>query len=116
MPVWALVIKHWKLALSVVGLLAAFISGYNLASSKWQDKYDRREIEIERQVAIEQDRQYQANQRAKELEQARIEEIRRLNGQLDVIYEENLNEASVDPNRDAIGISLDGVQRLDRIK
>jgi hypothetical protein len=115
-PVWALVIKHWKLAVSVVGLLAAFIGGYNLASSKWQDKYDRREIEIERQVAIEEDRQYQANQRAKEIEQRRIEEIQRLKGQLDVIYEDNLNEANVDPDRDRIGISIDGVQRLDRIK
>lgn len=113
---WLSLLKYWKLALGVVGLLVAFIGGYNFASSQWQTKYDKREIEIERQVAIEEDRQYQANQRAKEIERKRIEEIQRLKDQLDVIYEVNLDEANVDPDRDRIGISIDGVQRLDRIK
>lgn len=116
MPFWlGPIIANWKLFL-VGGLIAgAFLLGWNISSSNWEKKYNVREREIAQATAIESDRQYLANERAKEIERKRIETIRNLELELDRVYKEIINEADTNPDRDSIGLSLGGVQRLNRI-
>jgi hypothetical protein len=97
-------------------VLAAFTFGYSTASNSWSKKYDAREREIAQQVAIEQDRQWRANERAKQLETEIIEKLQDRERQLQLLLKDNANEANNDPNRDTIGISVDGVLRIDSIK
>lgn len=110
------ILRNWKLFVAIVGILGAFVFGYNLASDKWENKYNEREVQIATETAKEQDRQYRANERAKELEQKRIETIRDLESELNEINERNSEEAAADPDRDRIGVNADGVLRLNRIK
>lgn len=116
MPLWlGPIISNWKLFL-VGGLIAgAFLLGWNISSSNWEKKYNVREREIAQATAIESDRQYLANERAKEIERKRIETIRNLELELDRVYKEIINEADTNPDRDSIGLSSSGVQRLNRI-
>lgn len=90
--------------------------GYSTASTKWELKYNTRELELARELAIEQDRQYQANQRAKELEARMINELQAREQELERLISENNKAASEDVNRDNIGLSRDSVQRLNQIK
>lgn len=93
-----------------------YYQGYSSASTKWELKYNTRELELARELAIEQDRQYQANQRAKELELRRINELQAREKELESLINENNRIAGEAINRDRIGLDLDSVQRLDQIK
>lgn len=108
----------WLVLVAVFSGYSGYVyhQGYSSASTKWELKYNTREMEIARELAIEQDRQYQANQRAKELELRRINELQAREKELESLINENNRQAGEAINRDRIGLDLDSVQRLDQIK
>lgn len=108
----------WLALVVVVGGLfgGVWYNGYSTASNKWELKYEQRERQIAQTTAIEQDRQWEANQRAKERERAMLDKLLLVQDELDKQLGVNANEAANDPDRDRIGISVDGVQRINRIK
>lgn len=108
----------WLVLASVFAGYTGYIyhQGYSTASTKWELKYNTRELELARELAIEQDRQYQANQRAKELETRRINELKAKELELESLINANNTEATKSPNSGRIGLDLDSVLRLDQIK
>ena len=108
----------WLALVVVVGGLfgGVWYNGYSLARGQGQLKYEQRERQIAQATAIEQDRQWEANQRAKEKERAMLDKLLLVQEELDKQLGVNANEANNDPDRDRIGVSLDGVLRIDRIK
>lgn len=108
----------WLVLIAVVGGVfgGVWYNGYSTASKTWELRYEQRERDIAQATAKEQDRQWQANQRAKERERVMLDQLLSLRDELENQIEVNEDEASQDPDRDRIGISIDGVQRIDRIK
>lgn len=108
----------WLVLITVIGGIfgGVWYNGYSTASKTWELKYEQRERAIAQATATEQDRQWQANQRAKERERIMLEQLLIVHGELEKQIEVNTNEASNDPDRDRIGINIDGVQRINRIK
>ena len=105
--------------LSVAGLGGAYFwaqnQGYQRATVEWSQKYDARELVLERQKLAELDRQAQANDRAKASEAKRIAQLRSDLAELERQLQEQAHEADNDPDRDRVGLSADGVRRINGI-
>ncbi len=89
--------------------------GYEQATVEWSQKYEARELSLERQRLAELDRQAQANDRAKANEAARIAQLRSELSEMERQLQEQSNEADIDPNADRVGLGADSVRRINGI-
>jgi hypothetical protein len=112
----------WGLAaLALVGSLGgiyAYIDhqGYKRASTEWALKYERRETELQKALIVEADRQAVANDSAKRREAERLAQAQAEIDALNAAIIEMDRAAEADPNRDRIGLGVDSVKRLNRIR
>ena len=102
--------------IGVVSLGGAYFyasnQGYQRATVEWSQKYEARELALERQRLTELDRQAQANDRAKASEAKRIAQIRSELADLERQLQEQAHEADNDPDRDRVGLNGDSVRRI----
>lgn len=106
------------LGLGAVGgaYLWASHHGYQRATLEWSVKYQEREAELQRLAFQELDRQAAANEAAKANEAARLAQLRNELSALERQLQEQSNAADNDPDAGRIGLSSDGVQRLNQLR
>jgi len=90
--------------------------GFQRATLEWSVRYAGREAELQRLAFQELDRQAAANDAAKANEAARLAQLRNELSALERQLQEQSNAADNDPDAGRIGLSADGVQRVDGIR
>ena len=106
------------LGLGAVGGLYAYVDhqGYKRAETKWSQKYDARELELQTVRFRELDRQATVNADAKAREAVILAAEQARADALEALIAENDKSADEDPNKDRIGLGADSIKRLDRIR
>lgn len=106
--------------LGLGGLAAGYAwidhQGYRRAELEWTVKYDKREIDLNRQRFIEIDRQATANAAAKAREAAALAQMAIKNSELQALIDDQAVAAAQDPDRDRISFSAAAVERINNIK
>lgn len=99
----------------VVALLGAFWFGHHVAAQSWEARYNKREAQIEQQIAAEVSRVARANAMAKANEATRLKKLEADKAQLETRIKELSDAADADPNRDAACLSNDSRLRIDSV-
>jgi len=117
--------KTWLAWLMVAGLglgavsgLYAYVDhqGYKRAETKWSQKYDARELELQTARFRELDRQATVNAHSKAREAVILAAEQARADALEALIADLASAADEDPNKDRIGLGADSIKRLDRIR
>lgn len=100
----------------VAALLGAFWFGHHVAASSWEAKYNKREAQIEQQIAAEVSRVSRANAMAKAHEAARLKELEADKTKLETRIKELSDAADTDPDRNNACLSSDSRLRIDSVR
>lgn len=106
------------LGLGAVGGLYAYVDhqGYKRAETKWSQKYDARELELQTVRFRELDRQATVNADAKAREAVILAAEQARADALEALIADLTAAAEADPHAARIGLGADSVNRLNRIR